>query len=380
LLNEEWIDDKIRFSFDGLSFSRIGSPLIRRNNTFSLVSWEVLLLNLFNDLSKVDLNSFLFSTVVSKENSLEDLFTIKTLSNFIGSSNILDEYNSLNDLSYDFINNITFNKDFNFIDKFDQFLLVGLNLRLESPILNLKIRKKYLKTGLPNFLIGTYFNSTYPLIHLGNNINVFKKIFGGQKEIFFTKYNINNLLVLFNNNIPLKSRFINLINENNDFNVTIKIMSSFSNHVSWANLSLGQNCYSMETSFSFNSSIGYKYSYISNIKLLFKGLFARIDYYNQMKCSNKFVSSINYFYNSNNISENISQGSLNIYQGHHGNKIILDKMDYILPGLSFIEKKGTFLNIYNVLQQTSIVFTEPKLARNDVDIFKILNSFFFFFI
>ena len=134
----------------------------------------------------------------------------------------------------------------------------------------------------------------------------------------------------------------------------------------------------MKYSFSFNTMVEYKFNHLFNFKVPFNGSFTRSFYYKQLRESNNFMPAINYYFNSNNISENIKKGELNIYQGHHGNKVLLDGMDYILPGVSFLEKKGSFLNIYNVLQKTSIVFTEPKLARNDLDIFKVLNNFIIF--
>ena len=46
-VNEEWISDKIRFSFDGLKIQRLSFPLIKNSKGFVNVSWVFVLFALF---------------------------------------------------------------------------------------------------------------------------------------------------------------------------------------------------------------------------------------------------------------------------------------------------------------------------------------------
>jgi len=57
---------------------------------------------------------------------------------------------------------------------------VGLNLRLENPVLNIKLRKLSKKKNVLIGYIGSYFDSTYNMVNLGNNLDIIKKIFTGK--------------------------------------------------------------------------------------------------------------------------------------------------------------------------------------------------------
>lgn len=39
-VNEEWLSDKSRFSYDGLVSQRLDSPMIKENGTFVKASWQ----------------------------------------------------------------------------------------------------------------------------------------------------------------------------------------------------------------------------------------------------------------------------------------------------------------------------------------------------
>jgi hypothetical protein len=62
------------------------------------------------------------------------------------------------------------------------FFFIGYNLRLESPILNIKLRKKKLRENLDFFLLGSNFNDNLSCKNIGLNINnLFKYLYGKLK-------------------------------------------------------------------------------------------------------------------------------------------------------------------------------------------------------
>jgi len=72
-----------------------------------------------------------------------------------------------------------FNTNFSNIEKSDLILLVGTNLRFESSMLNLKIRKHFFNKEIPVYLIGNSLNLNYPVTHLGNSTKILYKIAEG---------------------------------------------------------------------------------------------------------------------------------------------------------------------------------------------------------
>ena len=47
----------------------------------------------------------------------------------------------------------------------------------------------------------------------------------------------------------------------------------------------------------------------------------------------------------------------------------------ILPGASFVEKEGTYLNLEGRVQRTEIALATPDLARSDINIVRALSEY-----
>jgi len=72
-----------------------------------------------------------------------------------------------------------FNSTINGIDKADAILIVGSNPRWEAPLVNARIRKRYLRGGLKVGVIGPQLDLTYPYQHLGQTADVLGQIASG---------------------------------------------------------------------------------------------------------------------------------------------------------------------------------------------------------
>src|SRR5262249_15442680 len=64
-------------------------------------------------------------------------------------------------------------------DKADAILIVGSNPRWEAPVLNARIRKRYLKGGLKIAVVGPKLDLTYPYQQLGQTADVLDQIASG---------------------------------------------------------------------------------------------------------------------------------------------------------------------------------------------------------
>src|SRR5262249_45631465 len=60
-----------------------------------------------------------------------------------------------------------FNSTIPGIEQADAILLIGTNPRVEAPVLNARIRKRFLRGGLSVALVGPQVNLTYAYTHLG---------------------------------------------------------------------------------------------------------------------------------------------------------------------------------------------------------------------
>ena len=63
-----------------------------------------------------------------------------------------------------------------------------------------------------------------------------------------------------------------------------------------------------------------------------------------------------------------------IYQGHHFNEDA-QQSDLILPGLTFLEKEGTYINLEGIIQKIPQILNIKTQQKKDVIIFKYLYKF-----
>jgi len=101
------------------------------------------------------------------------------------------------------------------IKKSDVCLLIGANPRLESPLLNIRLRRQFLKReNFYVFTIGPATNLTYYSKHLGNNIKVLLDFVEGRHSACKTFLKAKNPLVF------VGSSFF----ERNDYKVIYKLV------------------------------------------------------------------------------------------------------------------------------------------------------------
>ena len=144
-VNEEWISDKTRYVVDGLRTQRLDRPYIRRDGRLLPASWEEAL-QLVGDKLKATTPERIAALAGTSAPRRGDV-RAEGADDALGSPNIdcrqdgaaLDP--SLGRASY------LFNPTVAGIEQTDVMLVVGSNPRLESPVLNARIRKRWRQGG-----------------------------------------------------------------------------------------------------------------------------------------------------------------------------------------------------------------------------------------
>jgi NADH-quinone oxidoreductase subunit G len=164
-VNEEWISDKTRQAVDGLKRQRLDRPYIREGGRLRPASWSESL-GLVAAKTKATTASRI-AALVGDLAALEETFALKSLTDRLGVANLdcrqdgakLDP--SIGRASY------LFNATIAGIDDADALLIIGSNPRKEAPVLNARIRKRWLKGGFKIALIGEKADLTYDYEYLG---------------------------------------------------------------------------------------------------------------------------------------------------------------------------------------------------------------------
>jgi NADH-quinone oxidoreductase subunit G len=163
-VNEEWISDKTRFAVDGLVHRRLDRPYIRRGGRLVEAEWREAL-----DLVADRLKSTPGERIAAIAGDLcdaESMYALKALLVGLGATS-LDCRQDGTKLDSACRAGYLFNTMIAGIEKADICLLIGANPRWEAPIVNARLRKRYLQGGFEAAAIGPLLDLTFPVEMLG---------------------------------------------------------------------------------------------------------------------------------------------------------------------------------------------------------------------
>ena len=191
-VNEEWISDKTRFAYDGLRFQRLTTPLIKQGDKFVPTTWLDALAAIADGLAATGAKGDEIRAVAGHLADTESLVALKDLVNRLGSDNLtLDQVNGENAPMHgvDIRSNYLFNSTIPGIEGADAILLVGSNPRHEAAVLNSRIRKSWLHTGLEVGLIGERVDTAYGYDFIGSDAKALADFVAG-KGPFSEKFRV----------------------------------------------------------------------------------------------------------------------------------------------------------------------------------------------
>ena len=151
-INETWISDRDRFSYEGVySSDRLMTPRVRSGGTWDVADWEGTLKTVAEKLEKASGDDIGF--VVSPSATIEEGQLIADLASQLGSNN-LDYRLRVSDTSDQANDPVapTLGCSINELEASNAVLVVGSNLRREAPILAHRLRKASLTGASINFV------------------------------------------------------------------------------------------------------------------------------------------------------------------------------------------------------------------------------------
>jgi len=164
-VNEEWISDKTRFIWDGLRTQRLDKPYVKIDGKLQAAPWSDAFAAVGAAVAGVAPERI--GVIAGPMATVEELFAMKALMGSLGSANIdiraphsaLDPANGRD--SY------LFNSTIEGIEDAGALMIIGANPRLEAPVLNARIRKRWRTGDFPIAVIGENADLTYDYHHAG---------------------------------------------------------------------------------------------------------------------------------------------------------------------------------------------------------------------
>jgi NADH dehydrogenase (ubiquinone) Fe-S protein 1 len=348
-VNEEWIDDKTRFAMDGLKTQRLTTPLIRRDDKFFPASWEQALTEIGSAYQKLAPKENEFKAIAGHLTETESLVAMKDLANRLNSENLaLDQPGGSAPIAHgtDVRANYLFNSKIFGIEQADAMLLIGTNPRHEAAVLNARIRKQWMRSDLQIGLVGETFKSTFKFDHLGTDAAAVKKALGGDfgKKLSSAK----RPMIIVGSGVA----------EHPDAKAVYEAVGSFVdknqanfNTAEWQGFNVLQRAASR--------SGAYEVGFTSP----------------SQKVTDTKAKMV-WLLGADEISEkDIPEGAFVVYQGHHGDAGA-QLADVVLPGATYTEKNGTYVNTEGRVQLSRAAVTMPGAAREDWKIIRAVSEYF----
>ena len=176
-INEEWISDKTRHVVDGLRSQRLDRPYVRKGGRLQPAEWPEAFAAIARAVKGKEGSRI--GAIAGDLAAVEEMYALKALMTALGSGNT-DCRPPMSGIDPTMPRSAyIFNPTIAGIDEADLILIVGANPRKEAAVLNARIRKAWLKRGVPVAVIGEQADLTYPYDYLGAGIETLAAVAAG---------------------------------------------------------------------------------------------------------------------------------------------------------------------------------------------------------
>ena len=329
-VNEEWATDKTRHAVDGLVRRRLDRPYVRKDGRLVEAGWD----EAFAAIAAVKAGSSV-AAIHGDLLDCETMYAAKALLASMGSTLIEGRQTGM-DYDTSSLAAVNFNSTIAGAETADAILLVGTNLRWEAPLVNTRIRKA-IKKGARVFAIGPETDLTYKVEWLGNDLGLLTDLPSAAAEAFKDAERpmviVGGAALKGGHGAALAlAKSLNLVRDGwNGFNVVHMAAS----RVGGLMLGLAQ-----------------------------KGGIADI-----VAAKPKLA----FFLGADEVDFSKFAKSFKVYIGHHGDKGAA-AADVVLPGASYAEKSGTWVNLEGRVQRGERAVFPPGDARDDWTILRALSA------
>lgn len=347
-INEEWLSDKARFSYDGLKVQRIDTPYIRKNGKLVEASWDEAISKIVENIGYIKGESI--AAIAGTMVNAESLFLLKKMLGTLGSKNV-----DANQFGYRIDStsrsNYLFNSGIAGVEEADICLLVGANPRQVAPVLNARIGKMVRNGYMHVARVGTEDDQTYSIEELGEELASLESILSGKGDFAKKLQDASKPMIIVGDGVLTRSDSHGILSLLHDIAEKYDVVSS-----EWNGFNILHNHASMVAALDLGFYSGKNGCGTSDI----------------LKATKEGKVKTLYLLAADDINVNeIDKDCFVIYQGHHGDASA-GRADVILPEAAYTEQDGIFVNMEGRPQYARAAISPPGQARESWDIITYL--------
>lgn len=336
-VNEVWISDKTRFSYDGLSKRRLDRPWVRNAKTGKMeqASWEDALTVIADKMKAT--KSYDMVALAGDQADMESIQSLKKLMNVLGCENLecrIDgaHIDARNPYGY------LFNGGIAALDEADAILLIGTNPRTEAAMINARIFKAVRENKAKIGVIGQVCDLNYAYEHLGTTAQDLENLARARSGFAKVMKEAKNAVVILGN-MAVQRRD----------GQALQVLA-------------------MQIAEKWGASYNFLHTDAARVGALTLG-------FTHNKTDNPLnINSKSFVYllgADSKMTQQISEDAFVVYQGSHGD-IGAHRADVILPGCAYTEKDGLYMNTEGRLQMARKAVSAPGEAQEDWKIIALL--------
>jgi NADH-quinone oxidoreductase subunit G len=348
-INEEWISDKTRHAIDGLRYQRLDRPYVRKAGKLVEATWDEAFRTISERLGKLEGGKI--AAIAGDQCDAESMVALKDLMANLGSPNVdcRQDGATLDGPRGSYI----FNPGIRGIDQADAILLVGTNPRIEAPVLNARIRKRYLHGGQVAIgSIGPVADLTYPVERLGAGPATLAELAEGKLGFFEKLKAAKNPLIIVGMGALARADGAAVLALARELADKLGVVRE-----DWNGFAVLHTAAARVGGLDLGLVPGPGGRDV-------EGILAG--------CEKGEIAAL-YLLAADEIDTKRLGKAFVIYQGHHGDAGA-HRADVILPGAAYTEKPGTYVNTEGRVQLAFRAAYPPGDAREDWAILRALSE------
>ncbi|MAN79906.1 MAG: NADH-quinone oxidoreductase subunit G [Magnetovibrio sp.] len=348
-VNEEWISDKTRYCVDGLKRQRLDQPYVRVKGKLQPATWP----EAFAAVAKAvkGKQGSEIAAIAGDLADCESMLVLKDLMTSLGSAN-MDCRQDGSKVDPSQRASYIFNSTIAGIEDADALLIVGSNPRWEAPVLNARVRKRYLMGNFPIAAIGPAIDLSYPVDWLGEGADVLAQIAAGTHPFAEVLKTAERPMIILGSGAvarPDGAAVLGLARQVADAAGAVT--------ADWNGFNVLQRAASR----------------VGGLDLGFVPGEGGLDTGRILDEAATGAIKVVYLLGADEIDTKDLDKPFVIYQGHHGDAGA-HVADVILPGAAYTEKNATYVNLEGRVQRGQLAVYPPGDAREDWKIIRALSD------
>ena len=346
-VNEEWIGDKTRFACDGLRRQRLDRPYVRRDGKLRPANWDEAFAAIATRMT--GLNGGEMAAIAGDLCDAESMLALKDLMSGLGVTS-LDCRQDGARLDPAVRAGYLFNTGIAGIERADAILIIGSNPRWEAPMVNARIRKRWLEGGLSVGVVGPQVDLSYRSEFLGAGPQTLDEIAGGGHAFAKTLKAAERPMLILG---------MGALTRPDGAAVLAAVRK------------IAESCEMVGNGWNGFNVLHIAAARVGGLELGFVPGAGGRDVAGILDGASTGAVKLVWLLGADEFDTGRLGDAFVVYQGHHGDRGA-HRADVVLPGAAYTEKNGTYVNTEGRVQLAKLAVFPPGEARED---WKILRAF-----